>query len=504
MKFLFILDLFKKPVNFKVNSEKSYSSFIGLIISVLSILLSVTLSMGTISDYWNLSNPKISRKTSESFRKIPLYGNQTGILFKYIALNLSLLQIKILPFKDLIYPDLLQLKSENGILMYEKIFEKSGSLKPHGDENAEFMFNSSLYLENSIIHDVNSTRYAFIFKSKDFINLTQDNPSQSYLFEIESLQNRLNTSDYSSPVVRERIQTRFPISVDEINVYTVSFLSENYVFNYPYISRLLKKDLNFFSMDSYFRISSTRMDTKNNSQGIMMGILLEHSKSYIITQIDYVNEEDLFSQLGGTFGAVFTFLGIIYNSIIGVSLTKCYLNSFYSFYSTNSLTNSDLRSTSTKHTMIRLLNISYNESDSVVLSEINKLKQVSRTPYLVSFTDALMINIGKINKCLNTRKSRLLAHFEEKTQKYLDLVLVSKAAREFEVMKETMIDKSNLRDYLASYEINIENDETYYKNDITPSLFSDQQQFDSNQTCNTFMSRLNRKLWMNLALSKIS
>lgn len=331
MKLFSSFDLIGMPFTFNIDGDSNHKTFVGFILTLLTIGVSIFSVWDLLLDYINEQNPSISQWNRYNHDPVLIGSSSNGtnmVSFSFELIEPESLRTSSVP-KENISPPAIQYSSNKSnffdtiSLLESQELCKKCNMPIYSNHLNTKMDNAGLYL----------VYFPYMFYKDYFSKL----PSSKSLFF--SLNSNITMLDSSNPNLVERYPAKnvFHLDTNEQAFYRVTFKKETYMINRSMKSKIGSNNYTYYSVDTIKKeIKRFMPNGFNSNDDFMMYISLENDSNEISFMITYVTESMLLSSFGGSIGVIMTVSSIL-NSMLSQYTLKAYLiNKQYSIYTVDS------------------------------------------------------------------------------------------------------------------------------------------------------------------------
>lgn len=500
MNFLLNLDLIGQKPQMLLNNKPSYQTYLGFILSIFMLSLTIYSSQDSMSDYVNKKFPKESIDYQRYNDKINFNMSSLPILIqytyydvmkgKYEDFNISELSERYHPIIELRSyltegesGNLIRLFPCNLTMIQDTIMKlnvtdpfKFSIEKEYWKEyirkaQSSYCFNQNNIKNEYILYNENKYIVLAITSELDSI-LTKAIPVISFIPFVSILYPKyILTASNVNIYIKDIDYLLFPVPKhSSINAYEIFFNSFKIVSDYSEFFIENKVERVFYSIDSPFYRGSVEVGESLKEMKIVYSsllILLNMSKLSRIYQYKYVGIGDILSELGGSFQIYYLLISILYGGVIKFSYQSYLLNSIFSFHVSQSKGQGQRHNTNTKENQNEYSKIKYSTKISHVHTNSSlKMKKTmvkSRIEEYLNKKEKRIITTKQvfmsfINKILNKQSvsQKIITNCLFLLESQFDYSKIIQLFLEDFIQKEIIMDDS-LHKFMNFPSINLEN-----------------------------------------------
>lgn len=331
MQAIKIFDAFAQRVTLTVEGRDSFPTYFGVLWTLCSFIASNYLLFNTYSSYFLQNNPTIftEKRVNDKFY-VPIRNNhEETVTFEAERLYPNLLKMNRLHFAECPKALITSLSNDSITeLNYENLELKS--------PNTTCLMPSIVKIGMAEYIEANSSLAYIPFSREILQNMNDDlggtfsNPKLITLIDVNTYQTVIKGDDLSNLLTREKRRFRIPVDQDLTSLYSIKISRESYsISGSAFLNSMNQKSRNYYSI---LRVDPLGKLKKTDAFP-QIGFLIEYDSTYILTTVKYLDESDLISSIGGTFGLTLLFGGLL-NSILSGCLYEAYLiNNYFNLYS---------------------------------------------------------------------------------------------------------------------------------------------------------------------------
>lgn len=311
---LLSIDMFTQKVGFTIGGRDSHPTVIGLIISLMVLISSAYIVSPSFLDWINQTNPVIinEKRINDQF-EVKLSNDYD---FSIQTLNPVFLKFETLNFDC---PNLNTITIvDNSLFSYS-----STEMKKKGGDICVFPYSTvskTNYTEsNSVIQLLKFT--------DDIIQVLLTDAKDSLMFiRLASPQITLSVNDPDVIIKKESNQFRLPISQNESKIYRINIMRETYTISgSQFFNNQRHGTYNYFVPQSAEYLGSIA-----KKDGLpYTSIVVQYDHSLNLIRINYLNEQDIISIIGGILGLMVMLGSAIDSFFARLSLEAVIINQFY-------------------------------------------------------------------------------------------------------------------------------------------------------------------------------
>lgn len=425
MKFALSFDIFSQQVGFTLNGKPSYPTYSGFLFSMLTILLSLYLVNDTFFNWLYQTNPSITTEKRVNEQTINKFNND---YFTYLQeVNMRTFDLKIIKYNTSC-PMLSKLNLKNDIIDYNLLMQTRPLEMDENHINCRFPNYTIVSKQDT--NDSTSSNIVLTYFPNDFESILSSNNESAVFLNLMSPEIILKVNNISNLIKKDSSSYRIPIVQDESSIYRITIRKESYTFAGSYIfNQQVQKRHDYYPLNTVERLGGMKW----NHNLPYLVIIFQYDKTHIYTNINYLNEQDLISSIGGSFGLM-TLLGAFLNSIFAsLSLESYLINKFYTLY--------DGSSESIKTQMRKIKSNNFRKSSIAGLEDLKHmsdiLKERQQQSIIVSQLDVLQYRL--LCRCLQTKKLKILGSLADSISLQSDYVRIGKTHHILERLLELLV-----------------------------------------------------------------
>lgn len=329
---LSIIDFYSSKPELSYGNASSYSTPFSVIVSAIILLLTYLINKDTFFDWLYQINPQVTTELSHEYGgAIPINTpqNKLNLCFEYFDLN----SYQIRSYEP----------NQSELFNYVEITLTNTSISHLGISSMTqmpsnlpyFQINSS-EVRSSDVKNTNSSIVIIPITYRNVkLELNEKNYDRIHMLNFESEKVIINLDKATRPYTKNVFKTRLPFNNVETKIFEISYKRETFDVQGSYFKNVTRQ-YQFYSIEGVNNIGSIAKTLSDNDN--ILTVIIDFSPTHITTKIIYLNETDLISTFGGTFG-ILTLVGQVLNSAFSsYSLAAFKINALFKFYIRNSQT----------------------------------------------------------------------------------------------------------------------------------------------------------------------
>jgi hypothetical protein len=342
-------DFMGPTANFNINGNDNYKTYIGALLSIATIILTLITTYSTIDSTFNKTNPNVF--TSSVYESDMLTFNNSNFQFYISLIYLDNQTFKFNPIKReeiLFFPIFASVHSNNTGLYYESDYLSfvNCSESFFKDYNSGSISNSEYYSKQQI-NDLQVNSFCLPEMNYTLINSIKDESLVNIIFLFEAFKSviekypiifiqinwktlLLNPNNFTNPYEMVWKNYIIPIKKNYVSYYNLNI--ESYSVIKDQTAFLFSDEINGNEISGTGVTEFLNLDNPTPMQGLFA--CLNISKQNLSTQtfIKYSSWNDVLSDFGGSFGILYPVVSLLLRLLVTKYYELDIIDNIYDFY----------------------------------------------------------------------------------------------------------------------------------------------------------------------------